>query len=225
MGHSVRTHLRLDCAEYDRIIRQFIPGYEEMLAHAAEAVAAVKPARVLDLGAGTGGLTEQVLERTSDAVIELWDVDPEMLEQAGARLKRFGDRAVQRTRSYFDAFPECDAIMASLSLHHIEDMQKKRTLYVRAFEAIRPGGVMVVADATMPADPSERRPYFEAWAQHMVANGIAENRAWEHFEEWAEEDFYQPLPDETTALSEAGFEVSVPWRKAASTVMVAQRSA
>ena len=43
MSHSVRSHLRLEIAEYDATIRRFIPGYEEMIAVAAEAVASVEP--------------------------------------------------------------------------------------------------------------------------------------------------------------------------------------
>ncbi|NIP93751.1 MAG: class I SAM-dependent methyltransferase, partial [Akkermansiaceae bacterium] len=101
--------------DYDRSIRQFIPGYEEMLDVAAEAVASASPGLVLDLGAGTGGLTERILERVPEAVVELWDVDDEMLEQATERLERFGDRALRRQKSYFDPFPGCSAIMASLA--------------------------------------------------------------------------------------------------------------
>ena len=31
MAHSVESHLRLDIAQYDELIRRFIPGYDEML--------------------------------------------------------------------------------------------------------------------------------------------------------------------------------------------------
>jgi len=224
MSHSVRQHLRLDVADYDRTIRRFIPGYETMLGVAADAVAAVTPGRVLDLGAGTAALSECVLERTAqETVVELWDVDEEMLEQASARLERFGHRAVRRVRSYLDPFPECDAIMASLALHHIPDMAQKSELYQRAHAAIRPGGVLVNADATMPAPKPQRTQLFVEWAAHMVRQGLPEADAWKHFEEWSEEDTYQPLDVEVGALEDAGFMVTVPFRKAASTVIVATR--
>ena len=223
MSHSVRRHLRLEVGAYDATIRRFIPGYEEMLSVAAQAVAAVQPKRVLDLGAGTGSLTEALLDRTEDGMVELWDVDLEMLAQATARLERFGERANPVVRSFFDPFPPCDAIMASLSLHHIPTLGVKAEVFRRAFEAIRPGGVFVNADATMPAAGPERDATWRAWADHMVANGIEESRAWEHFEDWAEEDTYFPLEDELAALVEAGFDPRCEWREAATTVVVAGR--
>ena len=63
MSHSARKHLRVAIDSYDESIRRFIPGYETLLAEASAAAAAVSPAHVLDLGAGTGGLSEALLER------------------------------------------------------------------------------------------------------------------------------------------------------------------
>ena len=73
MAHSVRRHLRLEIAEYDATIRRFIPGYEEMLSVAASAVASVDPALVVDLGAGTGGLSEAILDRPQVGRVEVLD--------------------------------------------------------------------------------------------------------------------------------------------------------
>ncbi|MFT5431891.1 MAG: tRNA (cmo5U34)-methyltransferase [Myxococcota bacterium] len=223
MEYSFAKHLNLEIAEYDRIIREFIPGYEEMLVQAAEAVAAVTPSLVLDLGAGTAALSEQVLARTDDTVVEQWDIDPAMLDQAQPRIERFGPRAVPRVRSYLDPFPACDAIMGSLALHHIPTMEGKRELYARAFEALRSGGALVIADATMPTDEAGKRAGFQHWADHMGRHGIPEKRAFEHFEEWSGEDTYFPLEIEVAALEGVGFGVTVPWRDGPSTVIVASR--
>ena len=213
----------MEAAEYDEAIRKLIPGYEEMPRRAAEAVAGIQPRRVLDLGAGTAALSEQVLLRTTKAVVELWDVDPQMLEQAAARLDRFGDRAVKRIKSYHDSFPPCDAIMASLSLHHIRSIEEKQQLYARAFDALSPGGVLVNADATMPNEEQPRRARYRAWVDHMKSCGISEERARQHFDEWSEEDTYFPEPIEVRALESVGFRVTVPWREVISTVVVASK--
>ena len=39
----MRRHLRVEIEAYDRIIRAFIPSYEEMLERAAQAVAETRP--------------------------------------------------------------------------------------------------------------------------------------------------------------------------------------
>lgn len=227
MSHSVRRHLRVEVDAYDHQIRRFIPGYEEMIRYAARTVAAVSPRLILDLGAGTGALSEAVLEemtvRGLPGQVELWDVDPEMLARGAARLERFGDRAKSVERSFLDSFPPCDVIMASLSLHHISTLAGKAELYGRASEALRPGGVLVNADATMPSGGPDRDRDFRAWADHLVASGIDEGQAWRHFEEWSQEDTYFPLEDELRALRDAGFEAECLWQSRPFAVLVGRQ--
>lgn len=223
MPHSVRKHLHIEIDAYDETIRRFIPGYSAMLDAAAEAVASVRPGVVLDLGAGTGGLSEALLRHEAVGQVELLDVDTEMLERARTRLKPFASRAHFRERSFLDPLPSCDAMVASLSLHHIPTMQAKRELYGRAFDALWAGGVFVNADATMPTEPKERDALYRKWADHMVASGIAEGDAWRHFDEWAEEDTYLPLDAEMAAMRAAGFETECVWREGPMTVVVGRK--
>jgi tRNA (cmo5U34)-methyltransferase len=223
MGHRVRHHLRLDIEEYDRIIRQFIPGYETMLERAADAVAEVSPQLVLDLGAGTGALSEALLERDEIGTVELLDVDPEMMEKAQDRLKVFAERVRFTMRSYDEPFPACDAFAASLSLHHIPTLAAKTALFKRAFAALSPGGVLVNADSTMPTDSIEKQKLYRYWADHLVAAGITEDRAWQHFKEWEDEDTYLPLADELAALQQIGFTARRIWNDGPIGVVVARK--
>lgn len=211
MTHSVRQHLRVEIARYDETIRQFIPGYETMLSVAAGAIAASQPELVIDLGAGTGALTEACLEREGVGSVELLDVDPEMLGQARARLARFGARARFNRGSYDEAFEPADAFGASLSLHHIPTLEAKRELYARAYRALRSPGVLVNADVMMPAEAADRDRLFRFWADHLVSGGIPKARAWQHFREWAEEDTYFAAEQELEALRCAGFEARQIW--------------
>lgn len=224
MSHSVRRHLRVEVDAYDDIIRRFIPGYETMLVTAARAVAAGRPRIVLDLGAGTGALSEAILEHEGVGVIELIDVDAEMLDQARARLERFGDRVRYREQSFLDPLPPCDGVVASLALHHIPEMAHKRTLYRRIHRALRAGGVFVNADAVMPAHPREREAGYAFWAAHMTSRGIPEKRAYQHFAEWAEEDTYQPVEQELAAMAAAGFEATIAWHQGPMAVLMGHKA-
>lgn len=223
MTHSVRRHLRIEVEEYDRTIRRFIPGYEAMLAAAAEAVARVRPSLALDLGAGSGALAEALLDRPEIGAVELIDVDPEMLALASGRVARFGERARLTRASYEEPLAPCEAVGASLSLHHLPTIERKAAVFARAFAAIGAGGVLVNADATMPRDAAGRDAAFRHWADHLVSCGIEEDRAWRHFEEWAEEDTYLPLEDELAALRAVGFRPEVVWRDGPICVVVAER--
>ncbi|MXZ37573.1 MAG: class I SAM-dependent methyltransferase [Holophagales bacterium] len=222
-SHSVRRHLRIAVDEYDTAIRQFIPGYEEMLAEAARALRPADPGLIIDLGAGTGALSEAILDSVGDAVLELIDVDPEMLNQARTRLARFGARARFTEGSFLEPLPRCRGAAASLALHHIPAMDAKQELYGRVFEALEPGGIFVNADATMPREPAAREATWRGWADHLVSHGIDEQRAFEHFEEWSEEDTYFPLEDELAAVASAGFAAECVWHEVGITVVVGRK--
>ncbi len=222
-SHSVRRHLRVATDAYDTAIRQFIPGYEEMLRTAVRQLAPVASGLVLDLGAGTGALAEAILESAHAATVELVDVDTDMLDQARTRLSRFGHRARFVQGSFLDALPACRGAAASLALHHVPTLDRKRALYRRIHQALEPGGVFVNADATMPAEPDARDATWRGWADHMVSRGIEEQRAFEHFEAWSQEDTYFPLEDELQAVAAAGFDAECVWREVGIAVVVGRK--
>ncbi|MCY4595557.1 MAG: methyltransferase domain-containing protein [Bryobacterales bacterium] len=224
MSHSVRRHLRIEIDAYDAMIRRCIPGYEPMLKVAARELACVGSGLVLDLGAGTGALSETILE-AGTASVELLDVDPEMLARARNRLMRFAGRVRFSERSFLETLPRCDGVAASLALHHVPTIGAKRTLYSRIHDALRAGGTFVNADATMPAEPAARESTWRAWADYMVARGVEEQRAFEHSEEWADEDTYFPLEEELSAFESAGFGAECVWREIGMTVVVGRKGA
>ena len=208
---------------YDDAIRKFIPGYEEGLTRAANEIANVRPTLVLDLGAGTGALAEAILEHELVGSVEAIDIDPEMLAQARIRLKRFEARARFLLRSFYAPLPECDAVAASLALHHVPTMERKLTLYERIYRALRPGGVFVNADVAISAHPVVRERSYRRWAAHLVSCGIDEQRAYEHFAEWSAEDTYFSLDDELAALREAGFHAACIWRDRPNTLLAGHK--
>lgn len=225
MGHSVRSHLGIEIRSYDETIRRFIPGYEAMLEVASRELVANAPALVLDLGAGTGALSEAVLLADGGVAVELIDIDPEMLAQARARLAGFAVRARFSGISFLGPLPPCDGASASLSLHHIRTLDAKRSLYRRIHEALRPGGTFVNADAAVPEEPSAREEVLRQWVEHMVSCGIGESEGYEHLEQWADEDTYFPLEAELEAVEAAGFAGECVWKQGPMAVVVGRKRA
>lgn len=213
----------MEIDNYDETIRKFIPSYEAGLACAAEIVASIRPELVLDLGAGTGALSEAVLNHPEVGSLQAMDLDPEMLKKARTRLQKFASRVSFSVRSFLDPLPECDAVTASLALHHVPTLEEKRELYERIHRTLRPGGLMANADVTMSADPEQRRATYDRWADHLVAHGIRRARAFEHFAEWSEEDTYFPLEAELEIMREAGFRAECVWQESPNCVLVGQK--
>jgi len=226
MSHSVQSHLAVAPADYDAQILKLVPGYQAML---EEAVAALEEhlrgdrPTVVDLGAGTGALSARIARRFPNARLVLVDADRAMLDQARTRLVAAVDRIELRHGSFDEPLPPCDAVVASLALHHLHERGDKCVAYAGIRRALRPGGVLVNADAAMPAASALADPLRRRWASHLVQHGDSEARAYERFAEWAREDRYFGIDEELDMLREAGFcEVDVRWRQGPSAVLVAR---
>jgi tRNA (cmo5U34)-methyltransferase len=225
-AHSVEKHLRVDVDEYDAQIRRFVPHYEEMLVTAVSLLGALVPegATVLDLGGGTGALTQAVLRALPRCRVTLLDIDTQMLEQARLRLANDLDRVTILRASFHDALPPHDAVVASLSLHHIPDLETKTRVYAGIRASLPAGGLFLNLDATVGADRKLAALTFAEWVAWMGAHGIDEAAARKHLDDWSREDFYQPLEAELSALVRAGF--SAPecfWKRGPTTIFGARR--
>jgi tRNA (cmo5U34)-methyltransferase len=226
-AHSVKRHLRVDAEGYDVQIRRLIPHYDEMITTGVELLAALAPAdaHVVDLGAGTGAFSSAVLHGLPGARVTVLDVDPDMLAEARDRLARFGDRVSFQEASFLGLLPAADAVVASLALHHVHDLESKTALYRAIRDALSPGGVLLNLDAAVTEGARLNGLVFDRMAERMGDHGITDAEARAHFASWAEEDRYFPLDAELGALRAAGFdEVECFWRRGLSAVTCALRA-
>jgi SAM-dependent methyltransferase len=225
---NVARHLKIDLADYDRRIRTFIPGYDEMLSAVASTVTLVDRRQpvIVDLGIGTGALAARCLATRPGAQIHGIDADPDILEMARRRLAR--RRPSRLTLAHADfvraPLPRCDAIVATLALHHVRSAPAKRRFYARCFAALRRGGVFASGDCFVAEDPVLTRRYLATWKEHLrTSYGPRETR--KYFAAWAREDTYFPLAREWTMLAAAGFRVEVLWRRPPFAVLLGRKAA
>lgn len=226
-AHSVKRHLRVDADGYDAQIRRFIPHYEEMIATGVEVLSALAPAEahILDLGGGTGALSSAVLAGLPRSRVTVLDVDAEMLAEARRRLAGFGDRVSFEQASFLDPLPAADAVVASLALHHVHDLDTKTALYRAIHDALSPGGVLLNLDAAVSEGERLNRLVFDRMAARMGDHGIGDAEARGHFAAWADEDRYFPLDAELAALRAAGYdEVECVWRRGLCAITCALRA-
>jgi tRNA (cmo5U34)-methyltransferase len=210
---DVASHLKIPLAEYDARIRTFVPDYEEMLGTIATYIAhsAGPEPTILELGIGTGALSERCRRERPRATCIGIDMDAGMLEMAAARL---GTERVELIHgSYTDvALPAADYIIATISLHHVRDATMKRALYRRCREALRPGGALLVGDCFLPRLEAARAEGLRGWQRFLERTYSAEE-ARVYLDAWAAEDTYFPMADELAWLADAGFETEIVWRR------------
>lgn len=144
---------------YDAGMRMLTLGAVPRLQAALARRAVPRPgARVVEIGCGTGAVTERLLER--GARVEAIDQSPEMLDRARRRLAASGGGALvlrESTAAEIDALPAgtADAVVASLALSEMS--ASERAFVLRAgVRLLAPGGRFAVLDEVRPGTPWQR---------------------------------------------------------------------
>lgn len=158
---------------YDAGIRLLsLGGVDAMYDEVAEAAVPAgrdTPARVLEIGCGTGNLTLALIER--GAVVTAVDQSPEMMEvaqektaEAGASVS-FREMAAVEIGERFDE-SSFDAVASSLALSEMSEDERRYVLRA-AHRVLTRGGRLVVADEVRPKSAAAR--FARAVARFPVA--------------------------------------------------------
>jgi tRNA (cmo5U34)-methyltransferase len=154
MTNATTAMFEAEAANYSR--RRLVPCFDAFYGAAIRALELAEPgplATVFDLGTGTGALAMMIAGLYPDAQFTLLDGAPAMIRKAEANLaSRVAAAFVQDFADPLPAGP-FDAIVSSLAIHHLDD-PGKASLYARAHDALRPGGVFVNAEQVLGATPA-----------------------------------------------------------------------
>jgi SAM-dependent methyltransferase len=224
--------------DYDRLQPVIAgPGYEAGLAMLVDLVpfGGGDVFRFVDLGAGTGTLTEQLLHRFRSARGVCLDGEPAMLELARAKLAPFAGRVeVQQADLLACQIPSCDLVVCSLVFHHVPPERLVETLR-RIARALRPGGCLLLMDQ-MTAGPSwgarigaQRRRLHDRHVAGWISVGRATSQEidarWDLKHRMKQQgldvEYRHSAEDLLDAMSGAGFaETGLVWRQFAMTILM-----
>lgn len=132
---------------YDSERRRLIPCFDDFYGTIGEMMVRYCPdaPQILDLGAGTGIVSETIAKRLPAAQFYLLDASADMLAQASKRLAGFSFQT--GVQSLTEDLPEgpFHAVVSALAIHHLRD-EDKRFLYERIFSVLAPGGIFLNAE-------------------------------------------------------------------------------
>ncbi len=221
----VASHLGIRLDEYDARIRTFIPDYDQMLTAAAQALTglgATAP-HIVDMGTGTGALAAACLRALPAARVTVVDEDPGILDVARQRLQEHGNRVAALCGSFVDLpFPTCDAVVGSLTFHHLRTFEIKGRVYRRFRDALNARGMFVSVDCCPSEDSGLATDERTAWRAHLRLH-YSETETDAYFATWARDDMYVTLASELALVREAGFAPEVVWRRGTFAVIAATR--
>jgi tRNA (cmo5U34)-methyltransferase len=218
---AVRDAFNADARIYDRSRRQMVPCFDELYGIAAGLIPfeTNRAFEVLDLGAGTGVLSQFIGAKFPHAKILLADIAPEMLKLAQERFTR-EDRGGESSRITYlvldhgqDPIPgSFDAIVSGLSIHHLEH-DEKRALFARIHSALREGGIFINAEVILGENDAIERTANEECKSAARDAGASESDLAAAIER-QKHDRCATLDAQMTWLREIGFrDVAAAYRK------------
>jgi tRNA (cmo5U34)-methyltransferase len=222
---TVRSAFDAAADGYDALRRKLIPDFDSFYGVTLDLLEEALGERsfsCIDLGIGTGLLSEMILERFPRSRIEGVDFAPRMIETAQRRLARFGAR-VEFSVADYGLVPlrgPVDAVVSALSIHHLDHAAKRR-LFRLVYAALRPGGIFINADQSLGGTGEVEAAYQRRWESDVRATGIDE-AAFAAARERAKLDRSATFTDQLAWLEEAGFVYAdIAWKRHRFTVFYA----
>jgi len=213
-------------ATYDRSRHALIPDYDDLYGAAVEALELdqTQAARVLDLGAGTGGFSKEVINAHPRSQVELSDVSVPMLQQARVRLQadsRFSFRELDIVTGDFGK--EWDRIISSFVIHHLPH-EAKREVFANVCAALKPGGIFVNIDQVQACSQAVQDIHKRLWMKDALAAGALQQDLEDGVARMEAMDINADLDDQVLWLKRAGFaKVDVVYRNYFWAVFVARK--
>ena len=169
-NEALKEKFNENAEKYDKIRKLIIPCFDDLYNITKNLANSKKDKpHILDLGAGTGLLTKYLFEKYPKAEFTLIDISEEMLKLAKNRFQRYNNFKYITADYLEHDFKNFDIIVSSLSIHHIEDKDKKK-LYKKIYDALNPEGIFLNADQVIGSTPNIDKIYQRIWMEKIDEN-------------------------------------------------------
>ena len=227
-----RFHLQKMAINYDKMCQLMVPGYDFLQNAVIDILKfeSMEEIVLLDLGAGSGILIENVLKEFPDSTCYYLDSSDEFMSVAKERLQKYEDR-VNYIKSDFCRNWESEitgkpTVITSMSaIHHLQTENKKK-LYQKCYDILEEDGWFFNIDEmkTMTEDAYLKNLYY--WVHHAkeqkykISEDLSSSyEAWmEKFSNWKKrnldnahlpkqegDDIHEPFLAQLDCLKEIGF--------------------
>jgi tRNA (cmo5U34)-methyltransferase len=213
LGLTEETFQR-EARDWERLTRRYQTRYYEMLCEVVSRVRIPPRGRIIDLGGASGILAEMLLNRFPDAHVTVLDLSSKMLELAEKRLNHFRGRAFF-FQGYVEDMPNGphDAVVSTLTLHHLEGDDNKRLQYKKILDSLKPGGCFWQGDYVLSSHPEDSAHNEEEWVKWLRGQGFSSPEIQELRNRVQNHDRPAALIDHLGWLTDLGFEyVDCTWR-------------
>ncbi|MBO7718651.1 MAG: class I SAM-dependent methyltransferase [Methanosphaera sp.] len=202
---EVKTAFNNAADNYDTNRKEIIPHMDVYYQTAVELTKKFNNPSILDLGAGTGILTELLHQSHPQSRITLVDMSANMLDKAKNKFNNIDNFTyIEDNYLTMDFKDNYDIIISSLSIHHLND-KEKYTLYRKIYQHLNNQGVFINADEVIAPTDTLEKLYVEKETTHLLKQDLTNDEK--------EEILYRrtldtpsTLKDNLTWLDDIGYE-------------------
>jgi tRNA (cmo5U34)-methyltransferase len=206
---------------YNQRLRRWIPENKyiiQLVIKALEPYLASKTdARVLDLGAGAGGLSWHVLRAFKNITVTLVDFSQNMLSGVPEVLSGYEGRYSTQVADFWQAEFSAggyDAVVASFSLHHGRGQEIYENLYRKIYHCLKAPGIFVCCDVVDGDTPELSAMNEHGWRWFLRRRHYPDQDIERLFSNYYSEDSPLSLRQHLALLSRAGFpSADVLWKR------------
>ncbi|HWQ47560.1 MAG TPA: methyltransferase domain-containing protein [Methanosarcina sp.] len=190
---------------YDEQRKKFIPCFDDFYKVAVSVASVSKEnPKILDIGAGTGLLSAFLIERYPDASFTLIDLSEKMLDIAKDRFRGNSNiKYIVADYSKYSFVEKYDMVVSALSIHHLEDEEKKE-IYKKSHSLLKQNGIIINADQVHGETPFIEDLNKRIWRQYIENSGLPEEEILAGYER-IKLDKESTLDQQIKWLKEAGF--------------------
>ncbi|MBF0102998.1 MAG: class I SAM-dependent methyltransferase [Desulfobacterales bacterium] len=171
---EIKDNFNLAAEEYDSQRKKLIPCFDDYYITMINFISHyIKPPRlILDLGAGTGLLTQCLFQHFPNSEYVLVDISEQMLNIAKKRFQGLPNFTYE-VCDYSTYFPNrhYDVIASALSIHHL-DHSDKINLYKRIYKSLTEDGCFINLDQFNASSPRMNTYYDEWWYNSIIHSGL-----------------------------------------------------
>jgi tRNA (cmo5U34)-methyltransferase len=191
--------------KYDEQRKKFIPCFDDFYRVAVSvASASMENPDILDIGAGTGLLSAFLMERYPKASFTLIDISEKMLEIAKDRFRGNSNvKYIVADYSKYHFVEKYDMVVSALSIHHLEDEEKKE-IYKKSYSLLKQNGILINADQVYGETLFIENLNKKIWRQYIEDSGLPEEEILAGYER-IKLDKESTLDQQMNWLKEAGF--------------------
>lgn len=158
---------------YDKYRKQAIPHMDIYYNTVVQLTEKYENPTILDLGAGTGILTQLLHKQHPTSNITLIDLSTEMLKNAKQKFKKQNFKYIEADYLKHEFTEQYDIIVSSLSIHHLTD-NEKQLLYKKIYDTLKTNGIFINADQVKGSTEKTEETYKKLDESHLKKQDMPE---------------------------------------------------